>query len=90
VKHLPGSPREMMQIETLIKSLTRSLDHLSSDIESEETRARIRDVSDPAYPSLARHLRIRHANLTRTIAALRARLEAWRTNKKPYPESLAG
>jgi hypothetical protein len=80
----------MMQIETLIKNLTRSLDHLSSDIESEETRTRIRDVSDPAYPSLARHLRTRRANLTQTIAALRARLEAGRRNEKPYPDSLAG
>jgi len=51
---------------------------------------RIRDVSDPAYPILARHLRTRRANLSMTIAALQARLQAERASANQYSESLAG
>ena len=90
MKHLPSSLRDMTQIETLIASLTRSVELLSSDIDSEETRVRIRDVSDPAYPILARHLRTRRANLSMTIAALQARLQAERASANQYSESLAG
>jgi hypothetical protein len=94
VKHLPSSlpnsPREMTQIETLIANLMRSVKLLSSDIDSEETRVRIRDVSDPAYPILAQHLRSRRANLSMTIAALQARLQAARESEDQYSESLAG
>jgi len=71
----PSSPQESAQIETLIASLNRSMELLSSDIEVEEKRARVHDVSDPAYPSLARQLRSRRAKLRETIAALRSRLE---------------
>jgi len=80
----------MTQIETLIAHLKRSIELLSSDIDSEETRARIRDVSNPAYPILARHLRTRRANLSTTIAALQARLQAKSTSENRYSESLAG
>lgn len=90
MKHLQSSPREMTQIETLIANLERSIELLSSDIDSEETRARIRDVGDPAYPILARHLRTRRANLGTTIAALQARLQAGRASEDQYSESLAG
>jgi hypothetical protein len=51
---------------------------LTSDIEVEENRLRVYDVSDPAYPSLARHLRSRRAKLNETIAALRDRFESAR------------
>jgi len=44
----PNSRKEMMQIETLIASLNRSMELLSSDIEIEENRVRVHDVSDPA------------------------------------------
>lgn len=88
--HLQSSPREMAQIETLIANLKRSIDLLSSDIDGEETRARIRDLSDPAYPILARHLRTRRANLATTIAGLQARLQARGASQDQYSESLAG
>jgi hypothetical protein len=90
VIHLQSSPREMAQIETLIANLKRSIDLLSSDIDGEETRARIRDLSNPAYPILARHLRTRRANLGTTIAALQARLQAMGASEDQYSESLAG
>ena len=94
VKHLPSSlpssPSEVTQIETLIDNLTRSVQLLSSDIDSEETRVRVRDVADPAYPILAQHLRSRRANLNMTIAALQARLQAARARENRYSESLAG
>ena len=75
VKQWHNSPREMAQIETLIASLSRSVELLCSDIEAEEKRVRVHDVSDPAYPSLARHLRSRRAKLNETVAALRSRLQ---------------
>jgi hypothetical protein len=44
--------RNGLQIATLIGDLSRSLDILSADIEHEEERAGVRDVSDP-YLSIA-------------------------------------
>ena len=76
-----------MQIETLIASLNRSMELLSSDIEIEENRVRVHDVSDPAYPSLARHLRSRRAKLSETIAALRSRLQNSRAELKNLVDS---
>jgi len=42
------------------------------DIEHEETRAGVRDLSDPSYPVLARSLRARKDNIRDTMAALEA------------------
>ena len=61
-----------LQIATLIGSLTRSLDLLTADIEHEEERAGTRDLADPAYPVLARSLRVRRENIRVTIASLNA------------------
>jgi hypothetical protein len=58
-----------LQIATLIGDLSR-LDILSADIEHEEARAGVRDVSDPTYPVLARSLRTRRENIGATIAML--------------------
>jgi hypothetical protein len=74
VKHLQTSLGEVAQINTLIANLTRSVEFLNFDIDAEEERARVRDVFNPAYPILARHLRARRDNLNDTIAALRARV----------------
>jgi len=59
-----------LQIATLIGDLSRSVDILSADIEPEEARAGVRDVSDPTYPVLARSLRARRENIGATIAML--------------------
>jgi len=61
-----------LQIATLIGSLSRSVALLTVDIEHEEARAGVRDLSDPAYPVLARSLRVRSENLRVTIASLEA------------------
>ena len=61
-----------LQIATLIGSLSRSVEWLTADIEHEEARAGVRDLSDPAYPVLARSLRVRRENIRVTIAALEA------------------
>ena len=58
-----------LQIATLIGSLSRSVALLTVDIEHEEARAGVRDLSDPAYPVLARSLR-RGENIGATIASL--------------------
>jgi hypothetical protein len=59
-----------LQIATLIESLLRSVELLTVDVENEETRASVRDLSDPAYPVLARSLRARRDNIRATIASL--------------------
>jgi hypothetical protein len=45
---------------------------LTVDIEHEEARAGVRDLSDPAYPVLARSLRVRRENIRVTIGSLEA------------------
>jgi hypothetical protein len=59
-----------LQIATLIGSLSRSVALLTVDIEHEEARAGVRDLSDPAYPVLAWSLRVRRENIGATIALL--------------------
>ena len=61
-----------LKIATLIGSLSRSVELLTVDIEHEEVRAGVRDLSDPTYPVLARSLRARRENIRVTIAALEA------------------
>jgi len=61
-----------LQIATLIGDLSRKVAILTTDIEHEETQAGVRDLSDPAYPVLARSLRVRRDNIWATIASLEA------------------
>jgi hypothetical protein len=61
-----------LQIATLIGSLSRSAALLTVDIEHEETRAGVRNPTDPAYPVLARTLCSRRENIRATIATLQA------------------
>jgi hypothetical protein len=65
-----------LQIATLIESLLRSVELLAVNIEHEETRAGVRDLSDPAYPVLARSLRARKDNIQATMASLGALVHA--------------
>jgi hypothetical protein len=46
------------------------VDILTADIEHEESRVGVRDMSDPGYPVLARSLRARRENIGATIAML--------------------
>jgi hypothetical protein len=48
----------------------RSVNILSADIEHEEERAGVHDLSDPAYPVLARSLTVRRENIVATIAGV--------------------
>jgi hypothetical protein len=59
-----------LQIAKLIESLLRSVELLTIDIEHEDTRAGVRDLSDPTYPVLARSLRSRRDSIRATIASL--------------------
>jgi hypothetical protein len=51
--------------------LSRSVELLTVDIEHEEARVGVRDLSDPAYPVLAQSLRTRRDNICATIASLK-------------------
>lgn len=64
-----------LQIATLIGDLSRKADVLTADIEHEETRSGVRDLADPAYPVLARSLRVRRENIGATIASLEAMIQ---------------
>jgi hypothetical protein len=73
--YLPETTRrtaaiKKLQIATLIGDLSRKADILTVDIEHEETRVGVRDLSDRAYPVLARSLRARRENIGATIALL--------------------
>lgn len=59
-----------LRIATLIADLTRTAGILTADIEQEEARAGVRRLADPAYPVLARTLRMRRENIGATIASL--------------------
>jgi hypothetical protein len=59
-----------LQIAILIGDLSRKMTILTADIEHEEERAGVRDLEDPAYPVLARSLRMRRDNIGATIALL--------------------
>jgi hypothetical protein len=61
-----------LQIATLISDLSRLVNVLTADVEHEETRAGVRNPTDPAYPVLARTLRRRRENIRATIATLEA------------------
>jgi hypothetical protein len=66
---------EATKIMTLIESLSRCVQLLNCDIETEEERTRCCDLlRDPAYSILARSLTTRRDNLAATIAALQERL----------------
>src|SRR5882724_5323773 len=59
-----------LQIVTLVGDLSRTVAILTVDIAHEEARAGVRDLSDPAYPVLARSLRTRRDNIGATIGML--------------------
>ena len=59
------------QIATLIGSLSRSVELLTTDIEHEEGRTGIHDLADPAYPVFARSLRVRRDHIGATIVSLK-------------------
>ncbi len=64
-----------LQIATLIGNLSRKVTILTADIAHEEARSGVRDLSDPAYPVLARSLRTRRDNIRLTIASLEAMVQ---------------
>jgi hypothetical protein len=64
-----------LQIATLIGHLSLSLEILTAEFEHEQTRVGVRDLSDPAYPVLARSLRTRRENIRGTIAMLEALIQ---------------
>ncbi len=59
-----------LQIATLIETLLRSVELLTVEIEYEEVRVGVRDLSDPTYSVLARRLRARKDNIRATIVSL--------------------
>lgn len=67
-------PRTAMKLHALISDLRWRVQLLDSDIQDEEKRTGISNVSNTAYPILARNLRTRRDNLLATITMLDSRL----------------
>ena len=75
-QHRSGTDVELAaaQISALIDSISRTVQSLNYDIESEERFTRCWDCRAPAYSSVARNLSARRDNLAATVAALQTRL----------------
>jgi hypothetical protein len=67
-------PRTAMKLQALIADLRWRIQLLGSDIQEEEKRTGVTDLSNKAYPILARSLRTRRDNLLATITMLESRL----------------
>jgi hypothetical protein len=71
-----NNPRTTLKLRALIADLRWQVQLLESDIQDEQKRTGIFDVSSIAYPTLARNLRTRRDNLLVTIALLEGQLPA--------------
>ena len=69
-----NDPRTTMKLHALIADLRRGVQLLDCDLYEEEKRTGIFNVSNAAYPILARNLRARRNNLLVTIATLQSQL----------------
>jgi hypothetical protein len=66
--------REAVKIRTMINDLNHTVQVLELEIETEEVRSGVRDLSNFAYPILSKTMVARRENLKGTIAALEQRL----------------
>ena len=71
---LLNHPRTAMKLQALIADLRWRVQLLGCDIKEEEKRTGVSDLSNGAYPILARNLRTRRDNLLATITMLECRL----------------
>ena len=71
---LPNHPRTTMKLQALINDLRWRVQLLDAAIQDEEKRTSISDVSNTAYPILARNFRTRRDKLLATITMLQSRL----------------
>ena len=67
-------PRTAIKLHALISDLRWRVQLLDSDIQDEEKRTGMSNVSNTAYPILARNLRTRRGNLLATITVLESQL----------------
>jgi len=74
---LLNHPRTVMKLQALISDLRERVQLLDSDIQDEEKRTGISNVSNTAYPIIARNLRNRRGNLLTTITMLEASWPRW-------------
>jgi hypothetical protein len=67
--------RETAQISTMIRDLNRTVQVLELEIETQEVRSGVRDLSNFAYPILSKTMVDRRDNLKVTNATLEQRLK---------------
>jgi len=68
--------RQVTQIETMIADFSRMAEELDRQIEDEERRVGVTDISHFAYPTFAKAAMQRRDNLNGSIADLQAQLDA--------------
>ncbi|HJY88899.1 MAG TPA: hypothetical protein VJ255_01415 [Candidatus Acidoferrum sp.] len=71
---LLSHPGTAMKLQALTADLCWRVQLLESDIQDEEKRTGISNLSNSAYPIFARNLRTRRDNLLATIKMLQSRL----------------
>ena len=71
---LLNHPGTAMKLQALVNDLRRQVQLLDADIQDDEKRTGISDVSNTAYPILARNLRTRRDNLLATITILESQM----------------
>jgi len=76
--------RRVIQIETMISELDRMRIELGQQIEAEETRSRVHDPANFAYPTYAKAARERRANIQSSEDALRAELDRLRSEANDF------
>jgi hypothetical protein len=70
-----GSPNSTLQLGIFVAELHRFVQLIEADIQHEEERSRVFDVSNATYSVRARQLRNRRDNLIATISLLDGRRE---------------
>jgi flagellar protein FliJ len=73
--HVDEKRRRVSQIETMIAEFQRMAGDLDREIQAEQTRAGIHDVTHFAYPTYARAATARRDNLLRSADDMRAQLQ---------------
>lgn len=67
--------RQVMQLETMINEFQRMADELDKQIEAEERKSGITDITNFAYPTFAKAARTRRDNLFGSIEDLRTQMQ---------------
>ncbi|GGD94160.1 flagellar export protein FliJ [Aureimonas endophytica] len=81
--------RQVEQLELMMAEFARMAGELDQQIQNEEKRAGITDVTHFAYPTFAKAARGRRDNLTNSVKDLRVQLNAAKLSQEEAENELA-